>query len=582
MADSSKKEALEREALGYIQLGTLVQVSRTEDMAEAVAKVLAEGLSVEEKIRKIKLIDAGLPLAEKEKPNPNPSSRVVSPAAPAGPAPTMVRSKQSLATATRIRTHIKADVDPSLFMNYLFREGGAIRSKAKGNRFLKAGLFSVHLENEAARFFVEAFKREESPALMTAVEATLREGWRFLRKMQYNRIAALGKMVSDLVAVGPYDIAAADPPSQRRFFNLEISFLALRADGSSIAEIVAAFEGVLSKLSYPKKAINEARSASRRLLQQGGPPPCLQDLILAVNMQRSRRYLRVADLIKPGVDGFLSASEFDCSDEIQDAIDKRIAELMEKLGLLEEESEEMLKLRAFVRRDGGGNIDFGSLPLLYESDRDSKRSYEKDENNIMLLLLGLIERFLAMIGPLTGPAGENPSLYIEDAALNYNVSRLRNAAAKLETIRSNLPKLPWARYLAIKARSAQATKYEAEGAGLVNEAADLFYRSGSRLAELLRSREGIPTGGAHASKPAENAELSLEQLALRQSLSDATTAAYLVALRFQEPSISVVLKNERQATDQRLSLLDEIGRLADAETYKAARQKAGLTAATGD
>ena len=299
-------------------------------------------------------------------------------------------------------------------------------------------------------------------------------------------------------------------------------------------------------------------------------------------MQRSRRYLRVADLIKPGVDGFLSASEFDCSDEIQDAIDKRIAELMEKLGLLEEESEEMLKLRAFVRRDGGGNIDFGSLPLLYESDRDSKRSYEKDENNIMLLLLGLIERFLAMIGPLTGPAGENPSLYIERrrAQLQCLAPSKRRRQARDDSLQPSQASL--GETLAIKARSAQATKYEAEGAGLVNEAADLFDRSGSRLAELLRSREGIPTGGAHASKPAENAELSLEQLALRQSLSDATTAAYLVALRFQEPSISVVLKNERQATDQRLSLLDEIGRLADAETYKAARRKAGLTAATGD
>ena len=56
----------------------------------------------------------------------------------------------------------------------------------------------------------------------------------------------------------------------------------------------------------------------------------------------------------------------------------------------------------------------------------------------------------------------------------------------------------------------------------------------------------------------------------------------LKALRFQEPTISVVLKNERQATDQRLSLLDEIGRLADIETYKAARRKAGLPAATDD
>ena len=70
-------------------------------------------------------------------------------------------------------------------------------------------------------------------------------------------------------------------------------------------------------------------------------------------------------------------------------------------------------------------------------------------------------------GPTKGTRTTSCSLYIEDTALNYNVARFRNAAAKLETIRSNLPKLPWARYLAIKARSAQATKYEAEGSGLV-------------------------------------------------------------------------------------------------------------------
>ena len=77
-------------------------------------------------------------------------------------------------------------------------------------------------------------------------------------------------------------------------------------------------------------------------------------------------------------------------------------------------------------------------------------------------------------------------------------------------------------------------------------------------------------------------KISLELLALRQSLSDATKAAYLEAMRFQEPAISVVLQNEHQATDQRLFLRDEIGRLADTETYKEARRKPGLSAASDD
>ncbi len=371
---------------------------------------------------------------------------------------------------------------------------------------------------------------------------------------------------------------------------MEIAFLSLRADASSLVEIAAGFDSVLTKLSYPRRMIDEARSAARRLLQNGGPPPCLQDLILAVNMVRSRRYLRIRDLMSFDNAALVSVSEFDCPDDVQDAIDARVAELSRKVEVLVRENEEILRLKAFVRRDHEGEIDYGPLATLYESDKARKRSWKKDESNAILLVSGIADRYLAMITPVLGlppsTGGKAPGARASDAGgphvvdkpLEYEVSRLSSAYAKIDKVLFYLPSLPWPRFQALRARSAQATKYEAESVALLVEAADIFFRIGSRLVELLRSREGLAAkeGDKPAEGLADGAELSLDDLALRQSMSLATTAAYLAALRLQEPNLGAALRNERQSTDERHSVFAEIERLADADTFLELREKSGF------
>ena len=352
MADPSRKEALEREALAYIQLGTLVQRPRPEEKSEAVAKVLAESLPVAEKIRRIERIDAGAPVEDKK---PAAASQSKAPPPPTGPAPAgaasgpapasrapagsasaraasiqgsaLLRKKPSVVAAAKSRARILADIAPTTRLRYIFLEGRELRSKAKGNRFLKPGFFSLEFARDASRFFLEGFRRDLSPILVAALDTTLREGWRFLGKSEYNRFASLRRLVAELADIVPHGVGQDDPGSARRFFNLEVAFLSLRADASSLVEIAAGFDSVLTKLQYPRKMIDEARSAARRLLQNGGPPPCLQDLILAVNMVRSRRYLRIRDLMSFDNAALVSVTEFDCPDDIQDAIDARVAEL---------------------------------------------------------------------------------------------------------------------------------------------------------------------------------------------------------------------------------------------------------------
>ena len=216
----------------------------------------------------------------------------------------------------------------------------------------------------------------------------------------------------------------------------------------------------------------------------------------------------------------------------------------------------------------------------------------------MTLASGIADRYLAMISPLLGiprpaageakPRGKGAARAeaassgggprIRDDTLEYGVARLGGASAKIDKLLFYLPALPWPRYMSLRAQSAQATKFEAEGVGLLVEAADVFYRIGSRLVELLRSPEGISIQGRE--KPdailGEGAELSLEEIALRQSMSTATSAAYLAALLLQQPTLGAAIKNERQSTDERRVVLAEIERLADAETFQEVRKKAGM------
>jgi len=615
MAEGNRKETLEREALGYIRLGTLVQRLRTEERAEAVAKVLAESLPIEEKIRRIERIDLESASVEEYRAPPSVPPSLSRGSSLAAAAPRERRVKQSVIAAAKRRARIKLDILPSTFLAYLFREGAELRKNAKTNHFIRAGFFSVSFEEANARAFLEQLKSAIIPLLQPALDTALREGWRFLRKSDYNRLAALNRLLAEINALDPRHISPHDPTSARRLYGLEIAFLPLKAEASGRDEQEASLETVLSKLSYPKAELDVARGSARRILQGGGPPACLQDLVLAINMARSRRFLTLSDLMRPESEPLLSLSEFDCGEELQEAIDAHIATLLARLDAFSEETDKVLRLRAFVCRDESGDIDYRPLVALYESGENKNLSWQNDRDNVMRSLAALMEKFISFIAPLLGkgsPAdkgkgasGEREATarrqapaakpvegarLLEDVSLEYEVSRMRGTVLKLERALAGLPSLPWARFLALRSRSAQATSFEAEGMGLIIEAADLFYRVGIRLAELLRLREVAGTEDAAAAIASGFAagsvvglaaveRLSLEDMAFRQSLSTAASVAYLAALRFQEPTIAAALKNERMAEDQRRSLLVEIERLADAEVFQEARRKIGAAPA---
>jgi hypothetical protein len=374
---------------------------------------------------------------------------------------------------------------------------------------------------------------------------------------------------------------------------METAYLPFRAETGSMGQALDALDTVLARLGYPKGQANEAHATVRRVLQNGGPPSCLQDFILATNIVRSRRCLSIADLLRPEKDYLVSLEEYDCNEETQERIDAYVASLVRRLDALTEEGEKTLRLRAFVLRDEEGNVDYSVLSSMYHSAIEGSSSWEKDEENVILLMTGLAESYLAHILPLLGkegmadgapvPAAPKPKTgdrppQVDDQALEYELSLLHNIAGKLRKTLVYMPTLSWTRFLAIRTRSVQATKYEAEGVGLVIEGADVFYRAANRLAELLRSRDGLPASTSLEQEAAEadGAGPSFEYVALRQALSTAASAAYLAALRFREPTIGAAIKNERLGVDQRRDILDEIERLAIPEVFLEVRRKANL------
>ncbi len=593
MNDPGRKETLEREAIAYIKLGTLVQRRRSAERAEQVAQVLAAPIPAEEKIRRIERIDAQpLPTGERRSPTRSPATVPAS--------PSQKRMKESVIAAARHRARRKADIVPATFMKYLFKEGREIRTKAKANTFVKAGFLKITLESEAVRAFLDHTKKKLLPVLSAALEAALKEGWHFLRKEEYNLLASLKRLVADLDGLQLQAEGQGYAPPSRRLFGIEIAFLtfvAYRGASAIGKDRLFGLGEVLSRISYPEKAAEESMAAGGLLIKDGGPPPCLQDFILAVNMVRSRRFLSISDLMRPEGEALVSSSEFDCDDEVQDAIDEHIGSLLVRLDELGEEGEEIMRLRAFVQRNAEGNIDFAPLSAFYEGGEPPKRSWAKDEDNAIVLLAGLTQRFLALIEPLlagpptqaAAPTTARPSppkaagakeapkayegLHVEDQELEYDVSRLRTSLTKLTRLLDSLPSFPASRFQAIRAQAVQATKFEADGVGMLIELTDGFYRIGVKLASLLRAREELPQKTAEETLAGDSGGASLDDLALRSLLSTLVSVSFLTALRFQEPTIVTALKNERQSEDQRRSVLEEIERIADSLTFRIARGK---------
>lgn len=607
MSDQSRKDGLEREALFLIQLGNLVQKARSDAQREAVTRILSESGPVEEKIRRIEAVDAG-------EPDPPPTKKAAQvPAQPAGQQPAATqpsvaptgtpppasakprkrasadmvdagpsrRIKTGVAAAARRRAFVHSDVEPCGFFAYLFKERTKIQRDAGAGKFLHANLLGVKLKESTAIAFLERLWRTQAQPLIPALDMTLADGWHFLHKPEYNRVAALRRLAGKLDPADTEARSIGAGDLERRVQTVALAFLPFRIDSEGASGIVSSIETVLGKLAYPVKELEGVPAAARALLQDGGPPSCLQDLILAVDMRRSRRFLRLSDIVRPEREPLFSFQEFDCSDEVQTAIDDRVAALAEQLAALDKQGEETLKFRAFVRRDQSGNVDYGELLRLYESDPGREISWAKDEDNVMRILLGIVRRLrdtgmplLASKDPKRRGASTEPR--VDDPAVEFELSRLSSLATKIERTMTDLPSLSRSRFMGIKAGAVQATSYEAQGAGLVGETGDCCLRLGKRLAEILRAREG---GITPEGKPKDRAEMaveaaitakdgqSLEMLAFRERLSSLASAAYLAALYFQEPTLNAALKNERKIEDQRRSILAEVERLADSETF---------------
>jgi len=620
MIDPGRKETLEREAVAYIRLGTLLQRERSAEKSELVAQVVASRVPIEEKVRRIERIDSQAAMAEERRsgprgaPIPAPGAAVPGAATPAAAAPAETshtaaaaaaagrhptRTKESVLAAARRRARRKADIVPSTFLKYLFREGPAIRAKARANGFLKAGFTRLTLKSETVRVFLDHTKRQQLPALGAALDLALKEGWRFLTKRDYNLLAALRRLVTEVGALQLQPDSHGYAPPSRRLFSIEIAFLTFvgfRDDQRARRDRLFGLESLLARLSYPTKAAEEALAAGTLLLKDGGPPLCLQDFILAVNMVRAQRHLSIADLLRPEGEELVSASEFDCGEEVQLDIDAHIAALLDRLDELSAEGEETLRLRAFVRRDSEGEVDFAPLESFYESSTSKKTPWERDAENVIALVAGLAEGLLASLASLfeapprskAAAAGiqapgqgatrgaTSPGAPVLDPAIEYEISRLRATLAKILRGSEALPSLSWARFMTLRAKTAQATSFEAEAVGLIVEASDAFHRIGGRLAALLRLREESRAGEKAFGGGGTAEEPSLDDLDLRFKLSTLTSVTFLAALKFQEPTIYAALKNERQVEDQRRAIIEEIGRIADAPTRLQAQ---GRTAA---
>lgn len=190
------------------------------------------------------------------------------------------------------------------------------------------------MESEAVRLFLEQTKRSQLPLLSAALDVALTDGWRFLRKEQYNLLATLMRLVTELDGLQPQPLSQGYASPSRRLFGIEIAFFTFISyrDAPAVGkDRLFGLEELLPKLSYPEKEGAEALAAGNLLLKNGGPPPCLQDFILALNMVRSRRYLTIADLLRPEGEALVSATEFDCGDDVQDAIDEHVASLLAAL-----------------------------------------------------------------------------------------------------------------------------------------------------------------------------------------------------------------------------------------------------------
>lgn len=587
-------------------LSVLLVKDRPPEYAEKVREILASDLSLREKIQKIDALDSQ---RESEEAPPS-SSGYLSRPKPSEQSGIPEKKRDlciidsisseaaeevhgNLHTIQQNRKILKNPVNRSSFFSYFFRERKKIRKFALESGVLGfRAIGTVPVLNTSVLEKFQRDIRETAKSLTRTLKPILEEGWLYLGKRDYNLVSLLYRLCREATAADFKSFSGKSSNHIDKIINLETLFLIFHYEREDIRELHFAVDTVFNKDPSLKEIQKETSVNLYKLLDRDHMRPSLYNMILGLNILKSRTFLELQDLRKPGL-RLLDTHDFDCTPKVRDRIDEHLRKLEKGMRPYLEQEAELLRMQAFIPTDGRGNVDDSILADFYNKALSSRKlNFETNKENIIKLILNLGYAFLSVFRNILSETikvdtGEEIRLFAQPV-FGQDMLRLEYNLGKLDRLQTKLPKLASSRYLFIRKSVAGAIEAEAAAVRIIDELTSTLVFMGKRIAHILRNASPEDHGSDSEISyfsfdeksyliPRENQKiLSDEYLrgkTVKEALYETAAVCYQTGTLVQHSEITELLEKEKNIRDEIRNRSEQYRRIAHEIVYRAFAEK---------
>jgi hypothetical protein len=382
-------------SLEYSKMAELLKKERQADAALTIKEILESGDSLQEKIRKIELVDAQ-----------EISLSIDQTSISAEEAQEIIRKKHVLTeeTAKKNSEKIISKIMKTPFLFFIFRDYKKIRMFGKSTGFIKFGLNPAGMKFDFARAkSMFNVLQKDASELMEILNFVLDKGWMDLEKLDYNLIVIFRQLCQAIISAPYARIGTSGRQFLTRYRDVEALFLTCRYQGEYPDIIRAGISNVLFKQKKPEGTIELSEIQVKRILGDEHDTANLLNFILSINMFEYRKFLKIDDLIRRQAGGIVNTFSYECPPNIQLKINVYINDKMQTWKNLLKDKAEINRiqyfLKHFIRQDSSGyrSYNFNVFSEFYNFSGPGllcEDSFSYDKGNTAKLALNFFTKFL--------------------------------------------------------------------------------------------------------------------------------------------------------------------------------------------
>ncbi len=594
----------------HIELGMLLQKSRSEQKRNQVEEILQGSLSVQEKIREIKRLDQE---EDDENKEPRPEKTQVKPIEPDAHTAELLEPQKppneeeareaqehapedsTLKLARKNQERIKQKLAENRFLKFVFNDLAKIKKFGRETHILITGFwfFKIKLNSEIKPHLRDQVQKKLAVELKKATDSTLEHGWKLLKKSDYNLVGILNRLCKAILSANFESLNFKNKYIIDRLQQVERYFLILHSRPEYVNTTASSVEAVLETFGENPETAGKVPSFVKRLLAKDVTLPSFYNFILGLNMFRYNRYLELNDLIRKNIEPLVSHTDFDCTPEVRGKILEFIQEQEALLLPLVQQRDEILRLRAFLPATEKGEIDLAPLESFYDHlGKDRGQVFEKDKDNVLLFSNKLAEFFIRafqdiLTGKIDLEKGGTVSIF-SASFFSVEMTRFRYLLDKLERFNFQLPAFPRKRFFTLKKTNKGAIAIEAEAMKVMDDLCTNCLSIGQKLALVLRMRtkpisehflplESTVLQGKQFSLPYENSTIGspgyLGTKTVAEALAAICSICHLIPLFFGDTRIHAQLAREKRVQEEISAKLAVLERVTQPKTFMTIKTK---------